>query len=264
VCYTLYGRLSEPKALVEAFRKVKRSKGAPGIDGQSVDQFEADLGTDLRQLRGELQEKSYRPLPVKRVEIPKPDGGVRKLGIPAVRDRIVQQMVLDILQPIFASSSKGAQGRMSEVVEFLEVVIHRGYTRVQEKKRKAFKARVKAAARRTFQVNPQKVIADINPLLRGYAHYFRVANCQEELERLTRWIRHRLRAKQMQLWKKPDRLHRQLGKMGYKGSFERVRMQSWRTSSCSLSHMAMPRVWFDDSGLFDMSSVQTGYSVPGV
>ena len=289
MCYTLYGRLSEPKALVEAFRKVKRSKGAPGIDGQSVDQFEADLGTDLRQLRGELQEKSYRPLPVKRVEIPKPDGGVRKLGIPAVRDRIVQQMVLDILQPIFASSSKGAQGRMSEVVEFLEeelklvvnrektelttaregvkflgVVIHRGYTRVQEKKRKAFKARVKAAARRTSQVNPQKVIADINPLLRGYAHYFRVANCQEELERLTRWIRHRLRAKQMQLWKKPDRLHRQLRKMGYKGSFERVRMQSWRTSSCSLSHMAMPRVWFDDSGLFDMSSVQTGYSVPGV
>ncbi|MCF7915821.1 MAG: group II intron reverse transcriptase/maturase [Spirochaetaceae bacterium] len=419
VYYTLYGRLLEPKALVEAFRKVKRSKGAPGIDGQSVDQFEADLGTHLRQLREELQEKSYRPLPVRRVEIPKPDGGVRKLGIPAVRDRIVQQMVLDVLQPIFdphfhpssygyrpgrgchqaigkaqlfirrydmpyvvdmdlskcfdrldheliirqvrtrvrdgsilrllmqflksgvmeegvleetregspqggvispllaniyldafdqftrargyrivryaddilifASSSKGAQRRMSEAVKFLEeelklvvnrektelttaregvkflgVVIHGGYTRVQEKKRKAFKAKVKAATRRTSQVNLQKVIADINPLLRGYAHYFRVANCQKELEKLMCWIRHRLRAKQMQLWKKPDRLHRQLRKMGYKGSFEKIRMQSWRTSSCTLAHMAMPKVWFNDLGLFDMSSIQTGYSVSGV
>lgn len=85
--YTLYGRLLEPKAYLEAFRKVKRSKGAPGIDVQSVDEFEAELKAHLRQLRKELQEKSYRPLPVKRVKIPKPDGGVRKLGIPAVRCR---------------------------------------------------------------------------------------------------------------------------------------------------------------------------------
>ena len=79
VYYTLYGRLLEPKAFVEAFRKVKRSKRAPGIDGQYVDQFETDLGTHLRRLRVELQEKSYRPLPVKRVEIPKPDPPNRAL-----------------------------------------------------------------------------------------------------------------------------------------------------------------------------------------
>lgn len=77
------------RALEKAFKKVKSAKGAPGIDGQSIKDFAGDLYRNLTCLVEELKAKSYRLLSVKRVEIPKADGGVRKLGIPAVRDRVI-------------------------------------------------------------------------------------------------------------------------------------------------------------------------------
>lgn len=101
IYYSLYDRLLHEEQLRVAFRKVKANKGAPGIDGQTVEAFADGLEEELTVLVQELREKSYRPLPVKRVEIEKPDGGKRKLGIPAVRDRVVQQALLNILQPIF-------------------------------------------------------------------------------------------------------------------------------------------------------------------
>jgi group II intron reverse transcriptase/maturase len=101
VWYSLYGRLLNQKVLEEAFRKVKAARGAPGEDGQSVKAFAQELPRNLACLVTELKEKSYRPQPVRRVEIPKPDGGKRLLGIPAVRDRVVQQALLEILTPLF-------------------------------------------------------------------------------------------------------------------------------------------------------------------
>ena len=89
------------RSLYSGFKKVWNSKGAAGIDRQSLGDYALNLENNLRQLQHELQTKQYTPLAVKRVEIPKDDGGVRLLGIPAVRDRIVQQVLLDILQPIF-------------------------------------------------------------------------------------------------------------------------------------------------------------------
>ena len=101
VYYSLYHQMLDINSLYKAFKKVKRAKGAAGIDGQSVGDFAENLEVNLRQLQFELQTKQYRAQAVKRVEIPKDDGGVRLLGIPAVRDRIVQQTLLNILQPIF-------------------------------------------------------------------------------------------------------------------------------------------------------------------
>ena len=101
VYYSLYDRMLSIDNLRKGFRKVKSSKGAGGVDGQTIEDFAEDLEDNLAQLAQELRDKSYRPLPVRRVEIPKPNGGVRLLGIPAVRDRVVQQALLDILQPIF-------------------------------------------------------------------------------------------------------------------------------------------------------------------
>ncbi len=101
VYYSLYGRLLSADALYKGFKKVWRAKGAAGIDGQSLSDYAENLNENLHQLLNELQTRQYQALPVKRVEIPKAEGGVRLLGIPAVRDRIVQQALLDILQPIF-------------------------------------------------------------------------------------------------------------------------------------------------------------------
>ena len=101
VYYSLYDRLLSPESLFRAFRKVKAHKGKPGVDGQTVEAFAQELNGEIVMLVRELRDKSYRPKPVKRVEIPKDGGGVRELGIPTVRDRVVQQALLEILQPIF-------------------------------------------------------------------------------------------------------------------------------------------------------------------
>src|SRR5688572_31687581 len=95
--------------LKEAIGQVKTNKGSAGIDGKSVDEL-----PDYRELvvlRERLLEGTYEPQPVKRVEIPKPDGGVRKLGIPTVLDRFIQQAVMQVLQKrwdrTFSDSSYG-------------------------------------------------------------------------------------------------------------------------------------------------------------
>ena len=103
--------ICERRNLEEALRRVRVNKGAPGIDGMTIDGLVEHLKQHLPALRERLLKGDYEPKPVKRVEIPKPDGGVRKLGIPTSLDRFIQQAVLQILQqrwdPIFSPHSYG-------------------------------------------------------------------------------------------------------------------------------------------------------------
>lgn len=414
IYYSLYDRMLQQKRLLQAFAKVKANAGAAGIDGQSVRDFAANLPEEIDHLLHELKDKSYRPQPVRRVEITKPDGGIRKLGIPTVRDRVVQQTLLDILQPIYdphfhpssygyrpgrschqaiakaslfirryrrkwvvdmdlskcfdtldhdliicqfrqrvtdgsilelirlflqsgvmtadgwqesqlgspqggvisplianvyldafdqhmknrkhrivryaddililCGSKKGAQNALAVARNYLEgdlrltvneqktrivhsrngvsylgVIIGSRYTRIRDDKVRQFKDKVKRITQRNSPVNLQQVINDLNPLLRGFANYFRVAHCHKQFQELTRWVRRRLRAKQMTLWKKSKRLHRRLRQLGYKGEFKAIKMQSWRNAACALANYAMPNKWFEELGLFDLSRVETGY-----
>ncbi len=414
IWYSLYDRMLSRKSLLKAFWKVKSAKGAAGIDGQSIHDFARSLSTSIDRLLAELGEKSYQPQPVRRVEIPKPNGGVRLLGIPAVRDRVVQQALLDILQPIFdpdfhpssygyrpgrschqaiskatmfirqyerkwvvdmdlskcfdtlnhdlilASFSRrikdgsilgllekilqsgvmtGEGWQASEVgspqggvisplianvyldsfdqfmkerdhrivryaddililcrsksaavnaleqasrylegellltvnrekthichswqgVKFLGVSIGSTYTRIQRSKIKSFKVKVKAMTRRNSPVNLEMVINDLNFLLRGFANYFRIANCKGEFSLLSRWIRRRLRAIQLKLWKKPKKLHRRLRQLGYQGTFDCIKMNSWANAASPLSHYALANSFLHgELGLFDLGKVSTG------
>lgn len=413
IYYSLYDRLLQRRALAQAFAKVRRAKGAPGHDGQTIADFEANVDDELTRLVHELRTKTYRPHPVRRVTIPKPGGGERNLGIPAVRDRVVQQALLDILQPIFDPDfhpssygyrpgrscqqavakatmfirqynlvhvvdmdlskcfdrldhnlivasirrrvrdgsilallrlflksgvmiegnweateigspqggvisplisnvyldafdqemkrrghrivryaddililcrSRSAAEHVREVatdilegelhlavnkekthlvhasrgVKFLGVEIGLQWTRIQGKKIAAFKARVKALTRRNSPVNLEQIIKDLTPVLRGFANYFRMANCKGVFTKLMSWIRRRLRAKQLALWKRPRRLHRRLRQMGYHGDFPKIRMTRWRNSNCPQATWAMPNAWFRATGLFDLTSVKTG------
>jgi RNA-directed DNA polymerase len=414
IYYSLYDRLLQEKRLLRAFAKVKSNNGAPGIDGQSVTDFAEHLPEEIAGLVRELKEKSYRPQPVRRVEIPKSDGSLRQLGIPAVRDRVVQQCLLEILQPIFdpefhpssygyrpgrsahqaiakaslfirryrrrwvvdmdlskcfdtldheqiiqsfrrrvtdgsvlgllrlflrsgimvgsdwesseqgspqggvisplianvylnafdqqmkerghrivryaddililSGSKKGAENALAvarrileeellltvnerkthivhsrEGVPYLGVIIGSRYTRIQDEKVRRFKDKVKRITRRNSPVNLEKVIADLNPVLRGFANYFRVAHCRNQFRDLFRWVRRRLRAKQLKLWKKPKRLHRRLRQLGYQGKFKAIKMNSWRNAASALANYAMPNEWFHGLGLFELSRVETGY-----
>ena len=417
VWYSLYDRMLNRSNLVKAFLKVKSSKGAGGVDGQSTKDFAESLTGNIDQLLTELRAKSYQPQPVRRVEIPKPAGGVRLLGIPAVRDRVVQQALLDILQPIFdpefhpssygyrpgrschhaitkaamfireyqrkwvvdmdlskcfdtldhgliiasfqkrikdgsilallgkflksgvmvgdewqssetgspqggvisplianvyldsfdhfmkerghrivryaddililCQSKKAAINALAKAssyleedllltvnrekthithswkgIKFLGVLICSSYTQIQEGKIKSFKEKVKAMTRRNVPVNLDAIIDDLNPVLRGFTFYYRIANCRGVLQRLSSWIRRRLRAIQLNLWKKPKRLHRRLRQLGYTGEFDSIRMNSWANAGCPLSHYAIPNdCLHKDHWLFDISAVKTGISV---
>src|SRR6266436_3050921 len=94
----LIEEICDRENLKEALRRVKANKGSPGIDGITVNQLDDYLEQRWSAIRGQLLSGTYKPKPVKRVEIPKPDGGVRKLGIPTVLDRFIQQVVMQVLQ----------------------------------------------------------------------------------------------------------------------------------------------------------------------
>ncbi|MCG5531704.1 group II intron reverse transcriptase/maturase [Halorhodospira halochloris] len=416
--YSLYGQLLSMSCLYQAFSQVRRNKGAAGIDGQSLGAFEANLEEELSCLLLELKEKRYQVQPVRRVTIAKEDGGERQLGIPTVRDRIVQQALRSILEPIFdpyfhpssygyrpgrsghhaigkaelfirryrrewvvdmdlsrcfdtlnhdliirqfrqritdgsvlsllrqflesgvmvghhieetplgspqggvisplianvyldafdqfmkgrghrivryaddililCASKAGAQNalrvargflegelRLSvnttkthivhsrEGVRFLGVVIHTGYTRIQEKKVVNFKQKLKAMTRRNRNTGLAAIIRELNPVLRGFANYFRIANCSRVLKQVMGWIRRRLRCIQLKQWKKPGRLHRRLKQMGYRPPFLSIKMQSWRNAGSPLVHLAIPNAYLhEDLGLMDLSKVKTGITVP--
>jgi len=87
----------EAENLRAALRQVQANKGSPGIDGMSVARLPGYLKTHWPGIRRQLLSGTYRPSPVKRVEIPKPDGGVRKFGIPTVLDRFIQQAAGQVL-----------------------------------------------------------------------------------------------------------------------------------------------------------------------
>lgn len=417
VWYSLYDKLLDYQFLKDAFRKVKSANGAPGIDGQSCKDFAFVLDKELDSLLKELTKKTYSPLPVKRVEIPKPDGGIRKIGIPTVRDRVVQQALKHILEPlfnpwfhpsnygyrpkmgahnaiakatafmrtyglnwvvdmdlskcfdtldhdliiravrtrvadgsilrlirmflesgvmhfgeleptyvgspqggvispllaniyldnfdqfmksrghrivryaddivIFKASKSGADNALKIASDYLEkhlkltvnrkkthitslsrgmsylgVVIYPHYTQIQAKRLQTFKKKVKARTRRNSPVNLKKILDDLNPLLRGFANYFKVANCTNVFGVLMGWVRRRLRAIQMSLWKKPQKLHRRLRQLGYQGEFKCIKMASWKNAACQYSHWAMPNAWFVGLGLYAMDKVKTGELPP--
>ena len=391
---------------------MKKNRGAAGIDGQSVDDFTQNLEKELSQLLLELKEKRYQAQPVKRVEIDKDDGGKRLLGIPTVRDRIVQQCLSTIMTPIFdphfhpssygyrvgrschqaiskatlfirrynkrhvvdmdlskcfdmldhliltfvrkritdgsilalikqflssgvmvgsrfesselgspqggvispllsniyldefdqemmkrkhrivryaddilifCTSTSGADNALKvarhilEVtlklkvnerkthiahsdkgIKFLGVIIGSNYTRIQENKLKNFKVKVKQLTKRNGAGNLATVLKRLNPVLRGFVNYFRIANISSILQRLAAWLRRRLRAVQLRLWKNPMRLHRRLKQLKFKPPFKFIKMNSWRSAKSPLVNYAMPNKWFKEIGLYQIDEVKTG------
>jgi len=91
-------RICQRGNLWQAFKRVKGNGGSPGIDGMTVDDLTGYLKQHWLNIREQLLSGTYQPQPVRRVEIPKPDGGMRKLGIPTVLDRLIQQAVMQVLQ----------------------------------------------------------------------------------------------------------------------------------------------------------------------
>lgn len=102
--WSLYGEVQRADVLATAWQRVRANAGAAGVDGMTIDEIAAEAEKEaawLKMLREELHRKTYWPAPVRRVKIPKANGGMRPLGIPTVKDRVVQMAVYLVLMPIF-------------------------------------------------------------------------------------------------------------------------------------------------------------------
>jgi RNA-directed DNA polymerase len=135
--YLLYDKIWREDILLQAYELTKANKGAPGVDGQSFEQIESE-GREkwLAGIRKELREKTYQPQAVRRVMIPKPGGGERPLGIPNIRDRVVQTAAKLLVEPIFEADldphAYGYRPKRSaqDAIEKVHGLLRAGYTDV--------------------------------------------------------------------------------------------------------------------------------------
>jgi RNA-directed DNA polymerase len=99
--FSLIDKVFSPANLWSSWTKVAKNNGSPGVDGITVDRYEADAETNLEFLSEQIRTGNYQPKPIRRTLIPKPDGTMRPLGIPTVRDRIAQGAVRHVIEPVF-------------------------------------------------------------------------------------------------------------------------------------------------------------------
>ena len=135
--YVLYDKICRDDIVHHAYRLARANAGSPGVDGMTFERIEAaGVQEWLAGLREELVSKTYRPQPVRRVMLPKPGGGERPLGIPTIRDRVVQTAAKLVLEPIFeADFEDSAYGYRpnrggGQAVKEVHRLICRGYTDV--------------------------------------------------------------------------------------------------------------------------------------
>lgn len=410
--YSLIDKIYNKNNILEAFKRVKKNKGAPGVDGETVEYFQSLLGDKINEIHCELKEGIYKPSPVRRTYIEKDDGTQRPLGIPTVKDRVVQQAVRNIIEPIFEpnfhpssygyrpncscqkavakaerflnkweleyvvdmdlskcfdtlnheliiksinekisdgkvlrlirtflesgiledgafeetpigspqggvispllmniymdkfdkkmmekgirivryaddilvfAKSESEAGRYRTIatnilqnelkltvnskkthitnvykgVPYLGFIIKRNYISIHPKRIKKFKDKIRDLTPRNSGTNVETLVKELNPVLRGWCNYFKIANCKVLFGNIAGWIRRRLRMKKMKEWKSYKSLHKTLRRNGYKGDFKKIRMWRWRNSASPLLSMALPNSWFDEIKLFDMSEVET-------
>jgi len=411
--YSLIDKIYRKENLELAFKRVKRNNGAPGIDGETVSDFAAKMELNIEFLQERLKTNRYEPSPVRRTEIEKPEGGVRLLGIPTVKDRVVQQAIVNIIEPIFdktfhpssygyrpnhsqhqavakaerfmnkygleyvadmdlskcfdtldheimikAVSEQISDGRVLDLirkflksgvmhsdnfsktevgspqggvcspllsniylnqfdqkmmskgirivryaddilifakdkktvgdykayatkvleeelklkvnkdktkltsvhegVEFLGFVIYEKWLGINPKRIKRFKDKIRRKTVRGTGRKIEDIIKDLNPVLRGWINYYRVANIKSFLRDLMGWIRRRLRMIKIRQWKSYKAMHKEMRKQGIKGNGEKMAITKWKNSNVHIVHMLLPNKLFESLGLIDMQKYQVG------
>jgi len=183
--HSLIDKVWRDATLQKAWQQVRKRRGAAGIDGISIARFERQAPKYLGELAEQLKTGNYRPEPVRRVEIPKAGGGSRPLGIPAVKDRVVQTALKSVIEPIFESyfraSSYGFRpGRgCKDALREVDGWLRQGYTHVVDADFKSFFDSIphdRLLARVAERISDSKVLALLDGWLR-----------QDVVQDLQRW-----------------------------------------------------------------------------
>ncbi|NLT48005.1 MAG: group II intron reverse transcriptase/maturase [Clostridiales bacterium] len=411
--YSLIDKIYRRENLQAAFKAVKRNNGAPGIDGETVLDFANEVDANIERLHVELATNTYVPKPVRRVEIPKADGGTRPLGIPTVRDRVVQQAFVNVVEPYFdkdfhpssygyrkgrsqhqavakasmfmkkhglehvvdmdlskcfdtlnhdllieAVAQKVSDGRvlklvrqflesgimtdgvftatevgspqggvcspllsniyldyfdqrmmkkgirivryaddilifagtkkeagdyknlatkvleeelkltvnrekthltsLQEGVSFLGFILRRNSTGIDTKRVKRFKDKVREITKRNQPAPLEVIIKKLNPVLRGWLNYYRIADIKKLITGLTEWIRRRLRMIKMKQWKTYKKMHKELRRKGIRHNGLKMNVTLWKNSNVHIIHQLMPNAYFSELGLMDMCRHEVG------
>lgn len=410
--YSLIDKIYREENLLQAFKRVKKNKGAPGEDGETVYDFAQNLEENIKLLHEELKTDTYTPSPVKRIEIEKPDGGKRPLGLPTVRDKVVQQAIVNIIEPHFdkdfhpssygyrknhsqhqavskaeqfmnkyglshvvdmdlskcfdtlnheriiasigkkisdtrvlrlikkileagvmvegnysATTIGSVQGGVCsplisniyldyfdqkmkskgirivryaddilifardkqtagnykayatklleeemaltvntektkitsvyEGVSYLGFVIYPKYVVVNPKRIKRFKDKIRRITKRNAGRPIDAIIKTLNPVLRGWINYYRVANIKKLVQSLMSWIRRRLRMIRMKQWKTYKKMHKEMRKKGLKNT-TKMAVTKWKNSKVHIIHVLMPNEYFEKRGLIDLCKYDVG------
>lgn len=411
--YSLIDKIYRRENLQAAFKAVKRNNGAPGIDGETVLDFANEVDANIERLHVELATNTYVPKPVRRVEIPKADGGTRPLGIPTVRDRVVQQAFVNVVEPYFdkdfhpssygyrkgrsqhqavakasmfmkkhglehvvdmdlskcfdtlnhdllieAVAQKVSDGRvlklvrqflesgimtdgvftatevgspqggvcspllsniyldyfdqrmmkkgirivryaddilifagtkkeagdyknlatkvleeelkltvnrekthltsLQEGVSFLGFILRRNSTGIDTKRVKRFKDKVREITKRNQPAPLEVIIKKLNPVLRGWLNYYRIADIKKLITGLMEWIRRRLRMTKMKQWKTYKKMHKELRRKGIRHNGLKMNVTLWKNSNVHIIHQLMPNAYFSELGLMDMCRHEVG------
>lgn len=173
----LLEKICDIQNLRESFKLVKRNKGAPGIDGITIEKYEHNLEQELGQLRQEVLSWTYKPTPVKRVEIPKPNGkGKRLLGVPIIKDRTLHMAIKRVLEPIweplFSDNSYGFRPgrRQRDAVEAAQKIVQSGKTYIVDIDLSKFFDRIhhdRLVHRLGQQIKDKRVLRLIGMILRS-------------------------------------------------------------------------------------------------
>jgi RNA-directed DNA polymerase len=183
--FSLMDKVFRPSSLEVAWRKVEANKGSSGVDGQSLDRFAADAALYLTELHESLKSGLYSPSPVKRVDIPKGNGQTRPLGIPTVKDRIVQTALKMAIEPIFETQFReGSYGFRPErgckdALREVDRMLKEGYAHVVDADLKSYFDTIphdRLMARVAEKISDGRVLALIESFLR-----------QDVMKEMERW-----------------------------------------------------------------------------
>ena len=142
-----------------------------------------------------------------------------------------------------------------EGVEFLGFVIYEKYVAIQGKRLKKFKDKIRQITKRNAGRRLESVIKELNPVIRGWVNYYRVANIKTLLRSLMSWIRRRLRMIKMKQWKTYKKMHKEMRR---KGNGLKMAVTKWKNSKVQIIHLLLPNKYFEDLKLINLCEYKVG------